>query len=87
MAFLTVITYVLASFSCSIAAEQGLHLSSYSGNEIKGCYTHNQTLGVCFDVKNGSMKITKTTGEEIVLYLKLGPEMFFYKVLDQAFIG
>ena len=87
MARVTVITFVLVSLVCSLAADKGLRLKSYSEDEIKGCYKHNQTLGVCFDVKKGSMKIAKTTGEEIAHYQELGPDMFLYQVLDQAFIG
>ena len=66
---------------------QGLHLDKYSEEQVKGCYTHNQTLGVCFDVRKGFMKMTKSTGEEIVLYVELGPDVIFYQVLDQAFVG
>ena len=81
-------TFILVSYACSrVAADKGLHLKSYSEDEVKGCYTHNQTLGVCFDVKKNSMKIHKTSGEGIVHYLKLGPDMVFYQLLDQAFIG
>ena len=61
---------------------QGLHLNKYSEEQVKGCYIHNQTLGVCFDVRKGFMKMTKSTGEEIVLYVELGPGMNFYQVLD-----
>lgn len=88
LASLTVMIFLLSSLACSFAADQGLNVTRYSEDEVKGCYIHNQTLGICFDVKlNGDMKIEKTTGEQIVRYLILGPEMFFYQVLDQAFIG
>ena len=79
--------YSIVAISHSKPAGQGLRLQSYSEDEVKGCYEHNQTLGVCFDVKKGAMKIEKTTGEEIVNYQELGPDMFFYQVLDQAFVG
>ena len=44
---------------------QGLYLDKYSEEQVKGCYIHNQTLGVFFDVRKGFMKMTKSTGEEI----------------------
>ena len=68
------------------SADQGLHLKSYSEEQVEGCYIHNQTLGVCFDIGKGFMKLLKTTGEQIVLHKELGPKMLFYQVLDQAFI-
>jgi len=86
--FLAVATqYSIVAVSHSKPASQGLHLQSFSEEKVKSCYEHNQTLGVCFDVKKGSMKIAKTTGEEIVHYQELGPVMFFYQILDQAFVG
>ena len=88
MASLTVMTLILVSLACrSTAEDKGLRLKSYSEDEVKGCYKHNQTLGVCFDVKKGSMKITKTTGEGIVHYLELGKDKLFYQILDQAFVA
>ena len=88
MALLAMMTFMLVSLACPcVAADKGLHLKSYSEDEVKGCYEHNQTLGVCFDVKKGSMKIQKTTGEVIVLYQELGQDMFLCQILGQAFLG
>ena len=88
MALFTALTVVLVSLACSsVVADGGLHLKTYSEDEVKGCYEHNRTLGVCFDVKTGSVKIEKPTGEDIVDYQELGEDMFLYKVLDQAFVG
>ena len=83
----TVTLFSIVAISDSTPVTQGLRLLSYSEEEVKGCYEYNQTLGVCFDVKKGSMKIQKTTGEVIVYYEELGPGMFFYQVLEQAFVG
>ena len=83
----TVTLYSIVAISVSTPVTQGLRLVSYSEEEVKGCYEYNQTLGVCFDVKKGSMKIQKTTGEVIVYYEELGPGVFFYQVLEQAFVG
>lgn len=81
------ITFIFALFSSySTADEEGLQLKSSSKDEVRGCYKHNQTLAVCFDVKKGSIKIQKSSGEGIVYYQELGPEMFLYQVLDKAFI-
>lgn len=71
----------------SKSSVQGLRLKSYSEDGVEGCYIYNQTLGVCFDVKRGSLKIRKTTGEAIVHYQDLGPKEFFYQILEQAFVG
>lgn len=71
----------------AISANQGLHLKSHSEAQVEGCYIHNETMGVCFDIGKRHMKLLKTTGEQILLYRELGPEMLFYQVLDQAFIG
>ena len=79
--------FSIVAISDSTPVPQGLRLMSYSEEEVKGCYEYNQTLGVCFDVKKGSMKIQKTTGEVIVYYEELGPGVFFYQVLEQAFVG
>lgn len=88
MAVLTLTTVALLSLAfCCVASQKGLHLRSYSEDEVRGCYEYNQTLGVCFDAKKGAMKIKKTTGEEIVHYRDLGHDMFLYQVLDQPFIG
>ena len=66
MALFTALTVVLVSLACSsVVADGGLHLKSYSEDEVKGCYEHNRTLGVCFDVKTGSVKVEKPTGAVI----------------------
>ena len=81
------ITFIFALFSSySTANEEALRLKSSSEDEVRGCYKHNQTLAVCFDVKKGSIKIQKSSGEGIVYYQELGREMFLYQVLDKAFI-
>ena len=79
---------VVLLFSIAVtSANEGLHLKSHSEAQVEGCYIHNQTMGVCFDVGKGHVKLLKTTGEQILLYRELGPNMLFYQVLDQAFIG
>lgn len=83
----SVVLFSTVAISDSKPAVQGLRFDSYSEEQAKGCYIHNQTLGVCFDVQKGFMEIAKTTGEEIVLYMELGPDTMFYQVLDQAFVG
>ena len=79
--------YSIVAISDSKPTIQDLRLQSYSEDEVNGCYFYNQTLGVCFDVKKGSLKIRKTTGEGMIHYLELGPGMFLYQVLDQTFVG
>ena len=69
------------------SANQRLRLKSHSEAQVEGCYIHNETMGVCFDIGKGHMKLLKTTGEQILLYRELGPDMLLYQVLDQAFIG
>lgn len=78
---------VMASSDLEGSVPQGLRLTSYSEKQVKGCYSYNQTLGICFDVRKNSMKLMKTTGEKIVFYMGLGPNMFYYQVVDQGFIG
>ena len=88
MARFTVIFFTLLFLACSYgAAGKVLHLKSYSEDGVKGCYEHNQTLGVCFDVKKDFIRIKKTSGEGLMHYEKLGKDMFLYQVSDQAFIG
>ncbi|PFX24270.1 uncharacterized protein LOC111331916 [Stylophora pistillata] len=83
----------LAVFCCSVAScdcksiTQALHFEDYSEHRVKGCYYNNQTLGICFDIEQGSMKVMKTTGQIIVFYQKLGTNMFYYKIIDQDFLG
>ena len=78
---------VMASSDLEASLPQGLHLTAYSEKQVKGCYNYNQTLGICFDVRKSSIKLLKTTGEKIVFYMDLGPNMFYYQVVDQGFIG
>ena len=87
MAFIPVTFVAILLSIVAASADQGLHLKSYSEEQVEGCYIHNQTLGVCFDIGKDSMKLLKITGEQIVLYKELGPKMFLYQALDQAFIG
>ena len=87
MARLLLSSFMLLSLACSIAADKGLRFKSYSKDRVMDSYEHNQGLEVNFDVRKGAMKIEKTTGEGIVNYQDLGPYMFLYQVLDQAFIG
>ena len=54
----TVTLFSIVAISDSTPVTQRLRLmSGYSEEEVKGCYEYNKTLGVCFDVKRGSMKI------------------------------
>lgn len=66
---------------------QGLNLKSYNDEQVKGCYYYNETLGICFDIQQHSLKLLKTSGEIIFVDEDLYPDSFFYQVLDQAFIG
>lgn len=85
--FTLMLVVILSFATATSAADQGLHLNSYSADQVVGCYIHNQTLGVCFDIRKGFIKLLKTTGEEIVHYMDLGPKMFLYQILDYTFIG
>ena len=76
---------VIVSPTAATSADQNLHLKSYSEEQVEGCYIYNQTLGVCFDISKGFMKLLKTTGEQIVLYKELGPKIFFYQVFGSGF--
>ena len=89
MARVTAIFLTLLFLTCShrAAGQKELHWKSYSEDEVKGCYEHDQTLGVCFDVKKDFIRIQKTTGEGLMHYEKLGLDMFLYQVSDKAFIG
>lgn len=69
------------------AVDKGLLFKSFSADHAEGCYIHNKTLGVCFDIQEGFIKLLKANGDEMVLYMDLGPEMFYYHILDQGFIG
>ena len=66
---------------------QGLDLERYSEKQVKGGYYYNNTLGICFDIQQHSMRLLKTTGENIFVDQDLYPDSFFYQVLDQAFLG
>lgn len=66
---------------------QRLALDSYNDEQVKGCYHYNETLGICFDIQQHSMKLLKTTGENIFVDQDMYPDSFFYQVLDQAFLG
>ena len=72
---------VMASSSTRVSPDNLLRGAS------QRCYNYNQTLGICFDVRKSSMQLLKTTGEKIVFYMELGPNMFYYQVVDQGFIG
>ena len=75
------------SFAESRDVIEGLDLESYSEKQVKGCYYYNNTLGICFDIQQHSMRLLKTTGENIFVDQDLYPDSFFYQVLDQAFLG
>ena len=75
------------SFAESRDVIEGLDLESYSEKQVKGCYHYNKTLSICFDIQQHSMRLLKTTGENIFVDQDLYPDSFFYQVLDQAFLG
>ena len=75
------------SFAESRDVIEGLDLESYSEKQVKGCYYYNNTLGICFDIQQHSMRLLKTTGENIFVDQDLYPDSFFFQVLDQAFLG
>ena len=81
--------FILVCLVCSrVAADNGLHLKSYSEGGVKGCYEHSDALGVCFDVKQDSMKIkSKTTGEGIVHYLEIGQDISFIRFWIRLLLG
>lgn len=81
-----VLCLVIVNSDCKPTVQR-LHVQNFSEKEVKGCYNYNQTLGICFDVRKGFMKLLKKTGETIVFYQKLGSNMFYYDVLAQGFIG
>ena len=83
--FVAIVLCSMVAISDSMST--GLRLNSYSEEQVDGCYIHNQTLGICFDAQKDSIKIAKTTGEELVVYLKFDKDMFYYQILDQGFIG
>ena len=94
LSLLSVVAVLCSMFAVSTSIPTGLLLDSYSEDQVKGCYFHNQTLGVCFELEKDSMKITKdsmkitkTNGEEVVFYTKLDHDMVYYQILDQGFIG
>lgn len=55
------------NFAESKDAIQGLDLEKYSEKQVKDCYYYNNTLGICFDVQQHSMRLLKTTGETFLL--------------------
>ena len=85
--FLLVVILCIGGISDCTAVDQGLRLQSYSADYVEGCYVHNKTLSVCFDIREGFMKLLKANGDEMVLYMDLGPEMFYYNIMGQGFIG
>lgn len=87
ISLLSVVAVLCSMFAVSASTPTGLRLDSFSEDQVKGCYIHNQTLGVCFELEKDSMKITKTNGEQVVFYTKLGHDMLYYQILDQGFIG
>ena len=87
LSLLSVVAVLCSMFAVSTSIPTGLLLDSYSEDQVKGCYFHNQTLGVCFELEKDSMKITKTNGEELVSYTKFDHDMLYYQILDQGFIG
>ena len=87
ISLLSVVAVLCSMFGVSASMSTELRLDSYSEDQVKGCYIHNQTLGVCFELEKDSMKITKTNGEQVVFYTKLDHDMLYYQILDQGFIG
>lgn len=85
---LTVVVFCCSVASCDCkSSTQAFHFEDYSEQRVKGCYYHNQTLGICFDIEQGSIKLMETAGRIIVLYQKLGTDTFYYKIIDQDFLG
>lgn len=87
ISLLSVVAVLCSMFAVSASTPTGLRLDSFSEDQVKGCYIHNQTLGVCFELEKDSMKITKTNGEQVVFYTKLDHDLLYYQILDQGFIG
>ena len=87
ISLLSVVAVLCSMFAVSASMSTVLRLDSYSEDQVKGCYIHNQTLGVCFELEKDSMKITKTNGEQVVFYTKLDHDLLYYQILDQGFIG
>ena len=82
-----VLCLMTVSSDCKLPVVQGLYLESFTEQQVKGCYIYNHTLGICFDVEKGFMKLLKTSGEVIVFYQELGSNTFYYSVLNEGFIG
>ena len=83
----TAVAVLCSMMTISCSKPTGFRFDGFSEGHVKGCYIFNQTLGVCFEVEQDSIKIAKTSGKVIVRYTNLGQHMFFYQIMDQGFIG
>lgn len=81
VSLVTVMSATRVTFSA-----KSLQLKNHSLGEVQGCYIHNHTLSVCFQIRKGFMKLLKMNGDEILHYRQLTPKMILYQVLDQAFV-
>lgn len=97
MTNMNVKTRVLFSVICFIAYSIApaptcdttfLRVERLSNDYTKGCYSHNTTMGLCFDIRPGYIRLSKkNNGENIVLFYEIGGKLFYYKILDHSFFG
>ena len=71
----------------SVLRSAPLVLKEHSSENIQGCYRQNERLALCFDIQFRFIELSTGDNRTLVRFSDLPHEMFFFQILDNAFVG
>lgn len=67
-------------------SSESLKLENRSASLLKGCYCHNESLYLCFEIQPGYLQLTDKNNNFLVRLLKLPLQRFLAQVLGNNFL-
>ena len=65
---------------------ESLKFENRSASLLKGCYCHNESLYLCFEIQPGFLQLTDKNNNFLVRLLKLPLQRFLAQVLGNNFL-
>lgn len=69
---------------CSL--NRSLEFEKRTTGLVKGCYCHNDSLSLCFEIRQDLIQLTDKKSNILVRYGKLAPQRFHVQVLGDNFL-
>ena len=79
-----VATFFVVTKGCG--SSESLKFENRSASLLKGCYCHNESLSLCFEIQPGFLQLTDKNNNVLVRYRKLPLLRFRAQVLGNNFL-